>query len=200
MELKIDGQVCDLGTAPVAVPGYDAVKLASAESCREGRSLKITIPATPRNDALVGFACDPHTAVGFNDALHTAELSAEGSALIGGTVRLLAVSGEEYMLEIRDGGAGWAENAARRMFSRLEVAWDSALTPTAIVESWTDDSPVKFFPIHRDEYRQQNSSSDLLPAERLLSVEDYHPFLHIATLVGQIFREAGYAVKSRFFE
>ena len=72
MELKIDGQVCDLGTAPVAVPGYDAVKLASAESCREGRSLKITIPATPRNDALVGFACDPHTAVGFNDALHTA--------------------------------------------------------------------------------------------------------------------------------
>ena len=180
--------------------GYDAVKLASAESCREGRSLKITIPATPRNDALVGFACDPHTAVGFNDALHTAELSAEGSALIGGTVRLLAVSGEEYTLEIRDGGAGWAENAACRMFSRLEVAWDSALTPTAIVESWTDDSPVKFFPIHRDEYRQQNSSSDLLPAERLLSVEDYHPFLHIATLVGQIFREAGYAVKSRFFE
>ena len=38
------------------------------------------------------------------------------------------------------------------MFSRLGVAWDNVLTPTAIVESWTDDSPVKFFPIHRDEY------------------------------------------------
>ena len=200
MELKIDGQICDLGMASVAVPGYDAARLADPESCREGRSLKIPIPATPRNDALVGFACDPHAAGGFNDALHTAELSAEGSALIGGTVRLLAASGEGYTLEIRDGGAGWAENAARRMFSRLGVAWDNVLTPTAIVESWTDDSPVKFFPIHRDEYRRQNSSSDLLPAERLLSVEDYHPFLHVATLVGQIFREADYEVKSRFFE
>lgn len=200
MELKIDGQICDLGMASVAVPGYDAARLADPESCREGRSLKIPIPATPRNDALVGFACDPHAAGGFNDALHTAELSAEGSVLIGGTVRLLAASGEGYTLEIRDGGAGWAENAARRMFSRLGVAWDNVLTPTAIVESWTDDSPVKFFPIHRDEYRRQNSSSDLLPAERLLSVEDYHPFLHVATLVGQIFREADYEVKSRFFE
>ena len=68
-----------------------------------------------------------------------------------------------------------------------------------IFASWTDASPVKFFPIHRDEYEQQNSSTDLLPAERLLSVDDYHPFLHIATLVGQIFREAGYDVKAGFW-
>lgn len=73
MELKIDGQICDLGMASVAVPGYDAARLADPEACREGRSLKIPIPATPRNDALVGFACDLHAAGGFNDALHTAE-------------------------------------------------------------------------------------------------------------------------------
>ena len=138
MELKIDGQICDLKAGSIAVPGYDAARLADPEACREGRSLKIPIPATPRNDALVGFACDPHAAGGFNDALHTAELSAEGSVLIGGTVRLLAASGEGYTLEIRDGGAGWAENAARRMFSRLGVAWQGELTPTTIFESWTD--------------------------------------------------------------
>lgn len=86
MELKIDGQICDLKAGSIAVPGYDAARLADPEACREGRSLKIPIPATPRNDALVGFACDPHAAGRFNDALHTAELSAEGSALIGGTV------------------------------------------------------------------------------------------------------------------
>lgn len=56
MELKIDGQICDLGMASVAVPGYAAARLADPEACREGRSLKIPIPATPRNDALVGFA------------------------------------------------------------------------------------------------------------------------------------------------
>lgn len=200
MELRIDGQPCDLGMKSIAVPGYDASKLAGPETCREGRSLKITIPATPRNDAVTAFAGDPHAAGRFNDALHTAELTAEGAVLIGGTVRLLASSEAGYTLEIRDGGAGWAENAARRMFSRLGVAWQGELTPTTIFESWTDASPVKFFPVHRDEYEQQNGSQDLLPAERLLSVEDYHPFLHIATLVGQIFTEAGYGVKSRFLE
>lgn len=62
MELKIDGQICDLKAGSIAVPGYDAARLADPEACREGRSLKIPIPATPRNDALVGFACDPHAA------------------------------------------------------------------------------------------------------------------------------------------
>ena len=106
MELRIDGQPCDLGTKSIAVPGYDASKLAGPETCREGRSLKITIPATPRNDAVTAFAGDPHAAGRFNDALHTAELTAEGAVLIGGTVRLLASSEAGYTLEIRDGGAG----------------------------------------------------------------------------------------------
>ena len=55
MELKIDGQICDLKAGSIAVPGYDAARLADPEACREGRSLKIPIPATPRNDALVSF-------------------------------------------------------------------------------------------------------------------------------------------------
>ena len=92
MELKIDGQPCDLGPKACAAPGYDAAKTADPEACRKGRSLTITIPATPRNDAIVTFAGDPHAAGRFNAALHTAELSAEGSVLIGGTVRLLAAS------------------------------------------------------------------------------------------------------------
>ena len=84
MELKIDGQICDLKAGSIAVPGYDAARLADPEACREGRSLKIPIPATPRNDALVGFACDPHAAGGFNDALHTAELSARSKSATEG--------------------------------------------------------------------------------------------------------------------
>lgn len=200
MELRIDGKPCDLGLKSCVVPGYDAVKLADPEACREGRSLEITIPPTPRNDALVAFAGDPHAAESFNGTLHRAELSAEGAVLIGGTVRLLAASEEGYTLEIREGGAAWAENAARRMFNTLGVAWRESLTPTMIAESWTNASPVKFFPIRRDEYEQRNSSVDLLPAERILSVDDYHPFLHVATLVEQLFRESGYTVKSRFLD
>ena len=200
MELNIDGKPCDLGSERIAVPGYAAAALADVEAAREGRSLTLTIPATMRNDALAGFARDPHTAERFNATLHTAELTAEGSVMLSGTVRMLSASDEGYRIEIRDGGAGWAKNAARRMFNALGVDFRAALTPETILAGWTDDSPVKFFPIRRDEYPQRNSPTDLLPAQRLLTVDDYHPFLHVATLVETIFGEAGYRIESRFME
>lgn len=200
MELKIDGQLCDLGVSSCAVPGYDAAKTADIEACREGRTLKITLPTTPHNDALAAFARDPHAAEHFNDAPHTAELSADGLVLLAGAVRLLSASDEGYTFEIRDGGARWATEAAQRMFNALDIDYAALLTPTTIFESWTDNSPVKFLPIHRDEYPQQNSSTDLLPAERMLSVDDYHPFLHIATIVDAIIGQAGYRIQSRFLE
>ena len=200
MELNIDGKPCDLGSERIAVPGYDAAALADVEAAREGRSLTLTIPATMRNDALAGFARDPHTAERFNATLHMAVLTAEGSVMLSGTVRMLSASDEGYRIEFRDGGAGWAKNAARRMFNALGVDFRAALTPETILAGWTDDSPVKFFPIRRDEYPQRNSPTDLLPAQRLLTVDDYHPFLHVATLVETIFGEAGYRIESRFME
>lgn len=199
MELTIDGKVCDL-SGGCAVPGYDLAKCGDVEACREGRRLAVTIPRTGRNAAVMEGAGDPHGAVRFNAALHRAALAAEGSVLLAGTVRLLAVSAEGYALEIRDGGALWAANAARRMFNTLGVAYRAVLTPTTVAASWRDASPVKFFPIRRDEYPRRSSSDDLLPAERMLSVDDYHPFLHVETLIRTIFDEAGYRIRSRFME
>lgn len=165
MELTIDSKPCDLAGEPIAVGGYAAAELADVEAAREGRSQELTLPATPRNEALLGFARDPHTAGRFNASLHRAVLSAEGAKLLAGTVRLLEASGEGYRIEIREGGARWAKNAARRMLGALGIDYHARLLPSTVSDSWTDDSPVKFFPIRRDEYPQQNSPSDLLPAE-----------------------------------
>ncbi|MDE6069977.1 MAG: hypothetical protein K2F92_03740, partial [Alistipes sp.] len=180
MQLLLDGERCDLGAASYGVPGYDANKTSDAEAGREGRSLRLELPPTPRNRTLLGDPCDPHTGTRFNAALHTATLQAEDSVLLEGTARLLTASGQGFTLEIRTGGAGWAERAARRMFNTLEIDYRKPLLPATILQSWTDASPVKFFPIHRDEYPQQNDALDLLPAERLMTVDDYHPFLHVA--------------------
>lgn len=198
MELTIDGKPCDLGTGPCAVPGYDASKLADVEAAREGRVLRLTLPPTPRNDAVAAFARDAEAAALFNAALHTARLTADGAVLMAGMVRLVSASEEGYLVEIREGGARWAQEAAQRMFNTLGVEYRGMLTPQTIFGSWTDDAPVKFFPIRRDDYPQRNSSDDLLPAERMLSVDDYHPFLHVATLVEAIFRQSGYRIESRF--
>ena len=200
MELTIDGKACDLGSGRIAMPGYDAARLSDPEACRTGRRLECRIPATPRNDRLLGSPLDPHAAVRFNDEPHEAAVTAQGAVLLAGRVRLLSSSEEEYTIEIRDGGAGWAENTARRMFNTLGIDYAGHLTPTEICAGWRNASPVKFFPIHRDEYPRRNGSSDLLPAERILSPDDYHPFLRIAPLVERMFHEAGYALRSRFFE
>lgn len=199
MQLRIDGRPCDLGPGPYAVPGYSAEKTKDVEACREGRKMQIGIPSTPRNRALLGDPRDPHTGTRFNAALHRAAITAEDAVLLEGPVRLLAASDEALTLEIRDGGAGWAEQAARRMFNTLGVEYRSPLSAETVRRSWTDASPVKFFPVHRDEYPQLNNPQDLLPAERLLTVDDYHPFLHVATLAERIFEEAGYRIESAFF-
>lgn len=200
MELTIDKQPCDLGAERILLPAWDAAQTADIEACRDGRKWKITIPATPRNDAATGFARELHAVAKFNDAAHEACLSEGGAELFRGRVRLLAASDEGYELEIGYGGAGWAANASLRMFNTLGIDYEASLTPTTIRDSWTASTPVRFFPVHRDEYPQRNSSTDLLPAERLLSTDDYHPFLHVATLVERIFDEAGYRIESRFFD
>lgn len=200
MKLTIDGKACFLGRQRVAVPAYEAAKLADIRAARNGRSQEITIPAVPQNDIIIGFARDPQAMQFFNAELHTAELSCDGAVLLAGTVRLLSASDGGYTLEIRSGGARWASKAAQRMFNTLGLDYTASLIPSTICDSWTNASPVKFFPIHRDEYPQQSNSSDLLTAERILSVDDYHPFLHVDTLVRKIFADAGYTVDSRFME
>ncbi len=199
MELTIDAKACDLGEGKLAIPAYDAAKLADPQACRTGRTMRFELPATPRNDAVMGFAREAHTAERFDAAEHRAVLSHGGAELFSGTVRLLGTTADGYRIEIRDGGAQWAETAARRMLSELEIDYDAQLTPETVGESWTGDTPVRFFPVHRDEYPQRNGSEDLLPAERLLSTDDYLPFLHVATLAERIFEQTGYRVRSRFF-
>ena len=67
-----------------------------------------------------------------------------------------------------------------------------------IRQTWTNNTPVKFFPVCRDEYTPELSSVELIPVERFLSVDDYHPFISAATVVQTLFSEAGYTLESDF--
>lgn len=200
MKLIIDGQLCDLGLQRIEIPAFDCRVFADLNASRSGRSLQLVVPPTERNDRLFGRGRDPETASRFNATRHTARLTAECSTLFEGTVRLLASSSEGYLIELREGGAEWASVAARRRLSELPIEERISLTPTDIVASWTNEACVKFLPIHRDNYPAQSQPTDLLPAERLLSVDDYHPFLRIDRLVREIFAQSGYSVVSDFMQ
>ncbi len=198
MELLIDTQRCDLPLQEIQLPRLDLSRLGEVAAHREGRTLSLRLPATPANDRIFGFARDPEAAPPFNHTAHEALLQSDGVVLMRGKALLNEASDEGYSLTIREGGTGWATQAALRWFNELQIADVLSLTPLAILQSWSNDSAIKYFPIHRDDYAQQMSGSDLLRAERMLTVDDYYPFLHLKTLIEQIFREAGYTVESRF--
>ena len=200
MELIIDGKTCDLGSTKILLPAFDALRLKSTTEAKKGQSMTLTIPATPRNDHALFHARDPHAAQKFNLSQHTAEISEEGIVLIRGRMILTASTKESYTIQIAKDRCQWAVEAAQRMFNTLKIAAGQTLNDDSIFRSWTNTAPVKFFPIHRDEYPPQNNPHDLLPSEKILTVDDYHPFIHLATVMKTIFEMSGYKIKSKFFD
>ncbi len=200
MELKIDSRLCAVPDSEMRLPGLDAARTRDLNAMREGRTLRIRIPATPSSNALLGFASDPHALQKFNLSPHTAEVTDHGTPLFRGSVRLLEVSPEGFLVEIREGGIDWAKRAATADLAALDVSYFALLDATTIMESWEEKLPVVFLPIHRDDYLPQNSSSDFMPMIRALSIDDYHPFLHLRTLIDTLFKKTGYALKSKFMD
>lgn len=204
MELRIDNQGCDLPQDLMIHLGWEGPSEQSAESLRSGQSLKIDLPATPANDAILSDARIPYAPERFNRSLHTATLIQDGVTLFEGVVRLWSCRPEHpeacYRIELRGGAAAWAKAAAKGKLGDLPITYEGKLTPYAICASWSDTEPVKFLPIRYDDYRAPYAEGSLLPVEQILSVDDFYPFLQLDPLVRAIFSQAGYSVESRFME
>lgn len=199
MELLIDQRRADLASDEVQIPPIAQPLVQDIEAARVGRRLKLKLPATPTNDRIFGFGRDPESADRFNRQLHRAELHHEGALLMAGVVSLESSSLKAgYTILIREGGVDWAEEIAHKSLRSLAMNCTTLLTPTAITEGWKDENPIKFFPVQRDSYAEESSSSDLQPKERVMTTDDYYPFLAVEPMVRQIFTEAGYTVESEF--
>lgn len=204
MELIIDRTACDLSAAETPVWSWDAGATTDPEALREGTSLFLNLPATRVNDDLFHHAATPHGRDRFNRTLHRAELRFDDETLLEGTVRLCSCRPDDaaarYRIEIRGGAAEWARLAAQLRLNALEIPFSMKLLPTEICATWEGERDVRFLPVVFDDYRPVYSSSGLLPAQRVLSVDDYHPFIRLKTLVEAIFTRGGYSVESRFLE
>ncbi len=203
MKLTIDSIVCDCIEGTSVALDFDAAALGDVESGREGLTLKMTLPATPVNDALFLSADDAHPAQLFNSTWHEAVVTADDATLFVGTAYLLESETADgvgrYRIALRGGATQWAKLTAARMFNTIDIDYADVLTPSTIARSWEDDSPVKFFPVHRDQYPIETASVGLLPPEKILSTMDYHPFISVERVIRAIFEQAGYTVESRFF-
>lgn len=204
IRLLIDGRPCEFEVAPKIVLGYSSSDLSDVESSREGSHVVVRVPSTPENDAIFGFAADPESPKCFNTEYHKATIEADGAEVFYGTVYLdgVEIEGEAtlYRVEIVGGATQWAKRAAREMFNLIDLDFDAMLNMETIRSSWTNNSPVKFLPVQRTLTELQNGQTSMYIPEKILTPEDYLPFISVAALVKAIFEGAGYSVKSRFLE
>lgn len=195
MKLTVDTLPCDLAGDTRLSLDYDAEILRSPGKAREGITVKLHLPHSAANDALfrTGYPS-------FNASVRRAELTHNGALLHYGTVRLLCTSTAGFTIEISGRAARWAEKAAFNSLKNIPLDYSGRLTPTEISAGWRGEKPVRFLPVLRDSYEPQNDPTDLQPALRLLTPDDYHPFLQADALLRAIFNDAGYTVQSRFME
>lgn len=204
IRLLIDSVVCDTAAEPTPTFAFRSRTLSDPEAGREGASYTFEVLSTAASDAVFGAERHLYGMGSFNAATHTGEVQADGIRLAGGSVRLLEIvrHGTEcrYRVELRSETYAWAEQAALQRLRQTPVDYTGQLLPTAIAAGWSDDSPVKFLPVLRDRYETGYGSTGLQSPERLLSTDDYHPFLSLHALVHAIFEQAGYGVESEFLE
>lgn len=204
MKLYIDSAECPFDSSVRLRLGYSADALSDIESPRRGIEVTLSVPATAETDDIFGSARDVLSTRRFNASHHTARIEYDGVTLHSGTAVLLgtesaADGSARYTVGITGGASEWAETAARSRFGAIPLDCSAQLTPADIVESWTSDGPVKLLPVVRDTYERTNSTVGLAAPERMLSVDDFHPFISAAALVKAIFEQSGYTVRSDFF-
>ncbi len=204
MELMIDGVRCDTPSSNKILHQWSIASLRSVNAQRQGWEVTLNLPITPTNSAIMEYADQAHMVERFNHRRHTARLQWEGTTLFEGRVHLLCCNLTDpqtgYTLRIRGDTADWAHSAAVSPLDALDIDFSMDLTPEKICASWTNGSPVRFLPIIYDDYQSEYASNSVMSVERILSTDNYHPFLHAATLVKRIVEQQGYQLHSRFLE
>lgn len=203
MRLSIDSQECPFDTSQRLRLRWSASAMKSVDEARRGVAVSLDIPSTPQTDRIFGSARDIHTAIAFNDTEHTAVIECDGVAVHSGTAVLTGTSEKDgaavYHLTVTGGAARWAKHAARTMFNALPIDFSMRLTPVQIEQSWRQaDAAVRFLPVLRDTYEPTYSSVGLMPAEKIMSTDDYHPFISVREILRTIFAQSGYTLRSDF--
>ncbi len=204
--VKIDGRYCDLDedfSPPRNIVEFSEEEYAQGGS-RRAHKVKITLPSSPTNDEIAGFAADAFAAESFNAEPHTASIEVDGVELFSGEAALAAIShkGEElrYEVVITRQGDNWRAKLHDKQLAETSLDFNATLNGDTIGKSWQKGRVVIFLPVHFDQYIAPYDQQSLYPPNHTMGVESYMPFISVAALLKQIFADAGYEVVSQFVE
>ncbi len=207
MEIFIDQKeiMCDRNTATSVT--LSVASLLDEDSARAGYTKSISIPATGRNCEIMGYPEQIHARDMFHSTAHTARIEKDGAVIIEGMLTLAGIRRNMdsacayYDCNIIGSSKLWAEATSRRTISSLEDDFQITLSQQSIQNSWTDpDAWIRMLPVCRKRTDRDYSSGHLTPAAQILTCEDYHPFIHVATMLRKIMSAAGFRIVSQFME
>lgn len=206
MEVKlfIDGREADTDQTSAISISLGIASITKIETGRTGYSRTIRIPATVRNRRIMGDTAEIHGVEQFNRETHTARIEADGFVVLEGAPMLIRYERPEggsgwYDLSIVGAGKRWVEQAAETMFNETDIAFETTIGEDTVRRSWSWEHPVRFFPVQRDRFAIPPAGG-IEPSVRVMTFDDYHPFLHLRTLLDAIVGGGGYRIRSEFMD
>ncbi len=204
VEFIVDGVGYELPSLSKVDINYDASQLCDVTSGCNVSDLSFTIELNESNAALLSSESMTHNGSKFNDSSHWGEISVEGQTLLEGKVVLSGGewSGDSYIatFTILGDSDSWADVVVSGTFNSIDMGYTKQLTDTMIKSSWEEGSVVSFLPVTRDEVEYEVPSSQSYSVYQIRGMNDYHPFLHIKSVVDGIFGATEYDVESDFMQ
>ncbi len=206
LELYIDDRWVELRAEPQIALSYDAAATRSIEAAREPQIVEFEVEMSHSASVIFGGEGYLHLATRFNAQNHTARVVLEGVTLLEGQLTLRSVErcadrmGEslKYGLRITRAAAPWADIAVDTLLSESAIDYQITLRTDDVKATWAEEQPVQFFPVERDEYEAVMSSVALEAVRRVRSIDEYHPFLKLDSIVRSLAEVSGYEIVSEF--
>ncbi len=204
IQLFIDDQLADIDLTSGISISLSVSTITSLDSSSTGYTKTLELPMTLRNRAIIGDFDQINSTTMFNQQSHTARIEVDGQRVIDGQLMMTSVSryanSGTYYAVIIGSSRLWVSEASANMINEIDVDFSCTISDSTIVQSWTWDDPVRMLPVMRDGTFDDNVSSYAYVPVRIFSVRDYHPFLHVKTMLKAIIESAGYSIISDFIE
>ncbi len=203
IRLFIDNIEAQVTNSSSVMPRYNISMLRDIDGWRSGTDIEVEIASSKEIDALLCYAADLHRHDSFNTQSHTARIELYDIPIFEGQATLVSTHSNNgtlsYRLRVRQGGAQWAKNAVLTRLANTPIDEVIDVTLSEIEQSWSNDGAITFLPLQHDSYPKPTPSG-IYGIERMMSPNDYHPFLSIRKIVEAIVKSGDCTLHSDFMQ
>ena len=203
VELKIDGHKVDMNQKGNIAATHSIADIEEPDSTAAGYTKSVEVPLMS-NMRVFRFINELYSKEQFNNELHKAEYIVDGNTVMSGIAQIDKITykfgsghklvGGSFHVSVIGAAFDWITNAKKQLNEikggetvkyNMENVYRNSIRE--------EESLIKFFPVDRGAFWEENYNGDLVPRKKL-DIRDYHPFFNVWETLCLIF--SGYSVKS----